>query len=40
VGLADFYRRAFGCETLAEEEDRIWLAAGAEREGVDALSED
>jgi catechol-2,3-dioxygenase len=28
AGLADFYRRAFGCETLAEEEDRVWLAAG------------
>ena len=28
AGLADFYRRAFGCETLTEEEDRIWLAAG------------
>jgi catechol-2,3-dioxygenase len=28
AGLADFYRQAFGCKTLSEEKDRIWLAAG------------
>jgi catechol-2,3-dioxygenase len=27
-GLAGFYCRAFGCEVLAEEDDRIWLAVG------------
>jgi catechol-2,3-dioxygenase len=26
--LARFYRRAFGCGVLAEEDDRIWLAVG------------
>jgi catechol-2,3-dioxygenase len=26
--LAVFYRHAFGCEVLSEEEDRIWLAVG------------
>jgi catechol-2,3-dioxygenase len=27
--LVDFYREAFGFETIQREDDRVWLAAGA-----------